>query len=163
MRKIIVHMQSTLNGCVVTRIEARDEETLLAHAGSAEAIHRLKEVFYDKVLADPLLRPRSVKVNRSTSIISAFTVESFGGDDRFTRERGFQHMIDVHRHLKMSEEQRRRFVHLYLAAMDEAHLPPDEVPLGRQGARRVRLESRAAELACCYRGRPAPVAARWSW
>ncbi len=35
-----------------------------------------------------------------------FTAESFGGPDRFTRELGFQHLIDVHRGLRITEEQR---------------------------------------------------------
>jgi hypothetical protein len=32
--------------------------TLFEHAGGEEALHRLEQVFYDSVLADPLLRPR---------------------------------------------------------------------------------------------------------
>jgi Bacterial-like globin len=41
-----------------------------------------------------------------------FTAESFGGPDRFTRNLGFQYMIDVHRHLKITDEQRERFAAL---------------------------------------------------
>jgi hemoglobin len=55
-----------------------------------------------------------------------FTAESFGGPDRFTRELGFQYIIDVHRHLKITDEQRERFVTLYLESFDEAGLPNDE-------------------------------------
>jgi len=55
-----------------------------------------------------------------------FTAESFGGPDRFTRELGFRHIIDVHRHLEITDEQTRRFVTLYLEALDEAGLPSDE-------------------------------------
>jgi hypothetical protein len=55
------------------------------------------------------------------------------GPDRFTRNLGFQHIIDVHRHLKITDEQRKRFVALYLEALDEASLPDDE-PFGRQSA-----------------------------
>ena len=54
-----------------------------------------------------------------------FTVESFGGPDRFTRGPGFQHIIDVHRNLRITDEQRERFVALYLDALDKAGLPPD--------------------------------------
>jgi hemoglobin len=54
-----------------------------------------------------------------------FTAESFGGPDRFTQEVGFQHIIDVHRHLKITDEQRVRFATLYMEAADEAGLPPD--------------------------------------
>jgi hemoglobin len=55
-----------------------------------------------------------------------FTAESFGGPDRFTRGLGFQHIIDVHRHLKITDDQRKRFVELYLEALDEAGIPHDQ-------------------------------------
>ncbi len=55
-----------------------------------------------------------------------FAAESFGGPDRFTREPGFQHIIDVRRHLKITAEQRERFVALYLETLDEAGLPSDQ-------------------------------------
>ena len=45
-----------------------------------------------------------------------FTADSFGGSDRFTRELGFRHIIDVHRHLKITDEQRVRFVARYMEA-----------------------------------------------
>jgi hemoglobin len=54
-----------------------------------------------------------------------FTTESFGGPDRFTRELGFGHLIDVHRGLRITEAQRRRFVELYMAALDKADTPSD--------------------------------------
>ena len=59
------------------------------------------------MLADPLLKPlfgdgRPEHVDHLT----AFTAESFGGPDRFSREAGFTHLIDVHRHLGINEEQR---------------------------------------------------------
>ena len=54
-----------------------------------------------------------------------FTAESFGGPDRFTRELGFQYIIDVHRHLKITDEQRERFIAVYLETLDEAGLPAD--------------------------------------
>jgi hemoglobin len=54
-----------------------------------------------------------------------FTAESFGGPDRFTRELGFQHIINVHRNLEITDSERERFVALYLEALDEAGLPDD--------------------------------------
>ena len=38
--------------------------------------------------------------------LNVFTAESFGGPDTFTRELGFQHLIDAHRHLHITEAQR---------------------------------------------------------
>ena len=91
--------------------------TLFEHAGGEEALHRLEEVFYDSVLADPLLQPL-FGAGRPDHVdhLTAFTAESFGGPDRFSRELGFAHLISVHRGLKITEEQRQRFVDLYMAA-----------------------------------------------
>src|SRR5262245_35332704 len=102
-------------------------ESLYEHAGGEEALRRLEELFYSKVLADPVLKTlfterRPHHVDRLT----AFTAESFGGPARFTSDVGFQHIIDVHRHLKITDEQRERFVTLYLESVDEAGLPDDE-------------------------------------
>jgi hemoglobin len=80
------------------------------------------------VLRDPLLKPL-FGAGRPTHVdhLTAFTAESFGGPDRFSREIGFAHLIAVHRGLKITEEQRQRFVDLYVAALDTAELPSDPV------------------------------------
>lgn len=101
-------------------------ESLFEHAGGEKALHRLEQIFYDSVLADPLLQPlfgagRPEHVDHLTM----FTAESFGGPDRFTRELGFRHLIEVHRGLRIDEAQRQRFVELYMAALDAAGLPSD--------------------------------------
>jgi hemoglobin len=103
-------------------------ESLYEHAGGAEAWHRLIEAWYESVLADPLLIPLFGK-GSPTHVIShsAFDTEVFGGPDVYTREHGgFSHLIDVHRGLKITEEQRQRFVELYMAAADTAGLPDDK-------------------------------------
>ena len=91
--------------------------SLFEHAGGYEALHRLEEIFYDSVLTDPLLRPL-FGAGRLEHLdhLTAFTAESFGGPDRFSRELGFAHLIAVHRGLGITEEQRQRFVALYAAA-----------------------------------------------
>ena len=101
--------------------------TLYEHAGGEEAIHRLEEIFYASVLADPLLQPLfGAGQPHHVDHLTAFTSESFGGPDRFTRELGgFDGLIAAHRHKHISEEQRQRFVELYLAALDKAGLPDD--------------------------------------
>ncbi|GAA2129338.1 group II truncated hemoglobin [Actinomadura napierensis] len=101
--------------------------TLYEHAGGQEGLHRFLDVFYGSLLADPLLQPLFGE-GQSTHVdhLTAFTAETFGGPDTFTREMGgFAHLIDVHRHLAITEEQRRRFVELYMAAADAAKLPDD--------------------------------------
>jgi hemoglobin len=103
------------------------KETMFEHAGGMEALHRLESHFYSSVLADPLLQPLfGAGQPGHVEHLTWFTAESFGGPDRFTRELGFPHLIDVHRHLKITEEQRRRFVELYLAAMDAVGMPGDK-------------------------------------
>jgi len=102
--------------------------TLFEHAGGEAALHRLEQAFYDSVLRDPLLKPL-FGAGRPTHVdhLTAFTAESFGGPDRFSKKIGFAHLIAVHRGLKITEEQRQRFVDLYVAALDTAELPSDPV------------------------------------
>jgi hemoglobin len=102
-------------------------ETLYEHAGGEDALHRLEQLFYNKALADPVLRDVfTERVPIHVDHLTWFTAESFGGPDRFTREIGFTRLIDVHRHHKITDEQRDRFIALYLEALDEAGLPDDE-------------------------------------
>ncbi|QEU92920.1 group II truncated hemoglobin [Streptomyces kanamyceticus] len=117
-----------------SREESREEpreRSIYDHAGGEEALHRLEEIFYAKALVDPVLRtvfPR--RQPHHVDHLTWFTAESFGGPDRFTRELGFRHLIDVHRNLKITDEQRERFAALYLEALREAGLPDDEPFLG---------------------------------
>jgi hemoglobin len=85
--------------------------TLFEHAGGEAALHRLEQAFYDSVLRDPLLKPL-FGAGRPTHVdhLTAFTAESFGGPDRFSKKIGFAHLIAVHRGLKITEEKRQRFV-----------------------------------------------------
>jgi truncated hemoglobin YjbI len=96
-------------------------ETLYEHAGGDEGLHRLEEIFYGKALADPVLKHVFTKrVPTHVDHLTWFTAESFGGPDRFSRELGFQYLIDIHRHLNITDEQRDRFVSVYLESLDEA-------------------------------------------
>ncbi|MET8776287.1 hypothetical protein ABZV58_14830 [Nocardia sp. NPDC004654] len=97
--------------------------SMYEHVGGEEALRRVETAFYDKVLADPVLkslfperRPHHV------DHLTWFTAESFGGPDRFSRELGFDYLIAVHRHLKITDEQRERFAELYMEAFEEAGL-----------------------------------------
>src|SRR5580692_8883387 len=101
--------------------------TLYEFAGGEEALHGLEDTFYSSVLNDPLLQPLfGAGKPEHVDHLTAFTAESFGGPDRFTRELGFAHLIEVHRHLRITEEQRQRFVQLYMAALDASSLPDDD-------------------------------------
>lgn len=104
----------------------RDNQSLFDFAGGEPALRKLEQIFYDSVLVDPLLAPLFGE-GKPTHVdhLTMFTAESFGGPDRFTRELGFHHLIDVHRGLRITEAQRQRFVELYLAALDKADMPSD--------------------------------------
>ncbi len=68
-------------------------ETLYDRVGGEEALHHLEELFYDKALADPVLKTLFThRVPTHVDHLTWFTAESFGGPDRFTRELGFQYV-----------------------------------------------------------------------
>src|SRR6478609_7785840 len=95
--------------------------TLFEHAGGERALHRLEAAFYDSVLRDPILQPL------------------FGAG----RPEHVEHLIAVHRGLHITEQQRRRFVELYMAAMDAVGMPDDE-PFRRAVREHVDFGSRVA-------------------
>ena len=141
--------------------------SLYEHAGGEEALHRLEQLFYDSVLRDPLLQPLfGAGQPQHVEHLTMFTAESFGGPDRFSRELGFRHLIDVHRGLRITEEQRRRFVELYTAALDAAGLPDDapfreavleHVEFGTQVAKQNSNAATEEEL------HPLREVPRWTW
>jgi hemoglobin len=102
--------------------------TLYEHAGGWDPLYHFTDIFYHKCLADPVLQPLfGHEQPGHVEKFTAFTAETFGGPDRFTKEMGgFTHLIDVHRNFHITEEQRQRFVDLYMQSADEAGLPNDE-------------------------------------
>jgi hemoglobin len=105
---------------------SEDAPTLYDLAGGWEGLHRLEQTFYDSVLRDPLLQPLfGAGQAKHVEHLTMFTAESFGGPNDFSRELGFRYLIDVHRGLRITDEQRQRFIDLYAAALDEADLPTD--------------------------------------
>ncbi|MFI9505335.1 group II truncated hemoglobin [Nocardia sp. NPDC052566] len=100
--------------------------SLYEHAGGDEVLHRVEAAFYEKALADPVLKTlfterRPLHVDHLTW----FTAESFGGPERFTDRLGFDYLIAVHRGLQITDEQRERFVEVYLETFEEAGLFDD--------------------------------------
>src|SRR3954466_7847744 len=101
--------------------------SLYEQAGGEAALPRRGGAFSDSVLRDPLLQPLfGAGQPQHVDHLAMFTAESVGGPDRFSRELGFAHLIAVHRGLHITEQQRERFVELYLAALDTAGMPDDE-------------------------------------
>jgi hemoglobin len=142
-------------------------ETLYEHAGGDEGLHRLEQIFYDKVLADPELAPLFGKGQpHHVEHLTWFTAETFGGPDRFTKKLGFDHLIDVHRGLQITDEQRERFIELYLEAASESGLPDDR-PFREAlrehiefGAKVAQQNSRARTDAELY---PLHEVPQWDW
>ena len=120
-------------------------ETLYDRVGGEEALHHLEELFYAKALADPVLKTLFThRVPTHVDHLTWFTAESFGGPDRFTRELGFQYIIDVHRHLQITDEQRDRFVEAYMEAVDEAGVR-DDTPLRQAFREHVEFGAQVAQ------------------
>lgn len=120
-------------------------QTLYEHAGGDDGLHRLEEIFYTKALADPVLSALfTTRVPSHVEHLTWFTAESFGGPDRFTRQLGFEYLINVHRHLEITDEQRERFVSAYMEALDEARMP-DDAPFRQAFREHVEFGARVAQ------------------
>jgi hemoglobin len=104
-----------------------DAPTLFAWAGGAEALAKLTAVFYDKVLADPLLEPVFSGMSKEhPAHVAQFIGEVLGGPAVYSRERG-GHPGMISRHLgKMLDERKRaRWMQLLLESADAVGLPSD--------------------------------------
>jgi hemoglobin len=120
------------------------------------------------VLRDPVLHPQFGE-GRPTHVdhLTAFFAEVFGGPTRFTDELGgFPALLSAHRGRQITEEQRRRFIELFLQAADETDLPDDE-PFRRAlsgylefGTEVAVVNSRATSEAELH---PCQEVPRWSW
>ncbi|WP_246128139.1 group II truncated hemoglobin [Amycolatopsis rhizosphaerae] len=101
--------------------------TLYDWAGGQEALIRLFEAFYRRVLADELLAPVFAGMDpHHPRHVADWLAEVFGGPTRYSTERGgHRHMIGRHRGRGITEEQRRRWVSLLLDTADEVGLPAD--------------------------------------
>jgi hemoglobin len=101
--------------------------TVYEWAGGAEALRRVTEVFYDKVLADPVLAPLFEHMSdQHREHVAIWLGEVFGGPTRYTDELGgYPAMLGHHLGLGLTEEQRSRWAALIAASADPAGLPDD--------------------------------------
>ena len=125
------------------------------------ALHRLEQLFYDRVLRDPLLQPLFGDGQpQHVEHLTMFTAETFGGPDRFTRELG---LPAPHRRPPRAADHRGAARALRRALPGRARRGGPArrraVPRGRPRARRVRHPGRDAELQRGH-GRGAAPAAR---
>ena len=102
--------------------------TLYEWAGGKENLERLTEVFYDKVLADPLLEPIFRNMSpEHTRHVAHFIGEVFQGPTLYSVGDGGSHAKMISRHLGrgLTEEQRKRWLVLLLESADEIGLAND--------------------------------------
>jgi hemoglobin len=103
-------------------------ETWIDHVGGEEGIHRLVADWYPTVLVDPLLHPLFGDGHADhVDHLTAFFTEVFGGPTRYTDELGgFPALLAPHRGKNIREDQRQRFIDLFLEAADRVGFPGDE-------------------------------------
>jgi hemoglobin len=101
--------------------------TLYEWAGGHEALRRLTDVFYDKVLDDPVLAPVFAHMSdQHREHVAIWLGEVFRGHSRYTDELGgYPAMLSHHLGLALTEEQRSRWAALIAASADPAGLPDD--------------------------------------
>jgi hemoglobin len=101
--------------------------TLYEWCGGSPALHRLTDVFYEKVLADPLLEPifRNMSPDHQDHV-ARWLGEVFRGPTEYTDQLGgYPAMLSHHIDLAITEQQRARWAQLIAESADEAGLPDD--------------------------------------
>ncbi|NYE93895.1 hemoglobin [Psychromicrobium silvestre] len=105
-----------------------DTPSLFDWAGGAEAFRRLIDAFYNRVEGDELLSPLfpGGVSEAHRAHVTLWWIEVFGGPASYTEELGgYERMVNHHRNLNISQEQRFRFASLMSLAADDAQLPDD--------------------------------------
>ena len=102
--------------------------TLYEWAGGRQAFDRMINAFYDRVERDDLLSaffPGGVHEEHRRNV-AAWWTEVFGGPAGYTeRLGGYERMLNKHRQLGITNEQRFRFAELMGRAADDAAMPDD--------------------------------------
>ena len=105
-----------------------DTPSLHVWAGGDAAFRRLIEAFYDRVEQDrrfDRLFPGGVSQEHRDHVV-LWWIEVFGGATGYTRELGgYRVMLDHHRGLEITAEERLAFATLMSLAADDAELPAD--------------------------------------
>ncbi|MFD3925733.1 globin [Streptomyces sp. NPDC058614] len=103
---------------------ATDTMNLYELAGGSEAFHRMTKTFLVKAQADDLLGAMFAGLDDHAGHIADFFVMTFGGPDDYLRERGdLRFLLKQHVGLRITEEQRVRWVGLMTEAARETDLP----------------------------------------
>ena len=102
--------------------------SLIEWAGGPGKFRELIDAFYDRVERDDLLSPLFPggvhEAHRAH--VTSWWVEVFGGAAEYTEQHGgYATMLEHHRNLGITAEQRFRFATLMARAADDAELPDD--------------------------------------
>jgi hemoglobin len=102
-------------------------ETIYERAGGEAGLREVVRTFYSSIFEDPILQPVfGTPVPTHVDHLTAFLSEVFGGPTRYSDELGgFDAIVAVHRGRHITEEQRRRFIELFMAAVDQAGVGAD--------------------------------------
>jgi hemoglobin len=93
-------------------------------AGGSEAFHRMTKTFLAKAQADDLLGAMFAGLDDHAGHIADFFVMTFGGPDDYLRERGdLRFLLKQHVGLRITEEQRLRWIRLMTESARETDLP----------------------------------------
>lgn len=103
-------------------------KTIYQRAGGETGLRKLVSTFYASIFEDPILRPVfGHPLDTHVDHVTAFLGEVFGGPKRYTIDfGGFHSIIAVHRGHKITEIQRRRFVELFMKAVEQVGIGADE-------------------------------------
>jgi hemoglobin len=105
-----------------------DTPSLYDWAGGRDAFDRMINAFYDRVEQDELLSPLfpgGVHEEHRRNVATWWS-EVFGGPSAYTDHLGgYERMLNKHRDLGITAEQRHRFASLMSLAADDAVLPND--------------------------------------
>lgn len=141
--------------------------SLYEWAGGMETFERLTDVFYKKVLEDPLLKPIFKHMSSQHQMhVAHFIAEVFGGPSIYSTEEG-SHFKMIQKHLSkhLTEEHRQRWVKWLLISADEINLPNDPefrsafVAYIEWGTRIAILNSNEIELSM----NPNEPMPKWGW
>lgn len=101
--------------------------TLYERIGGEDAVHRLAEAFYRRVFADDLLRPLFRETgDEHAHRLGLWLSELLGGPAAHTEERGgFAVMAGAHYGLRITPDQRARWVALFRDAAREVGVADD--------------------------------------
>jgi hemoglobin len=105
-----------------------EHPSLYDWAGGGPALRALIDAFYDRVEGDDLLSPLfpGGVGEEHRSHVTLWWCEVFGGPAEYTATLGgYRRMVDHHRGLDITAEQRFRFATLMSRAADDAGLPDD--------------------------------------